>query len=97
MPRSNERPRSGWDLSEVLPDRPAWHELAACRGVGPDAFFPATDDRWPRSQRRYQFARSYCDHCPVVNDCLAAGETEDFGPWGGLSPIERGRRGRRAG
>jgi WhiB family transcriptional regulator, redox-sensing transcriptional regulator len=97
MPRPSEGVRSGWDLSEVLPDRPAWHELAACRGVGPKAFFPSTDDRWPSSQRRYRFARVYCRDCPVVDDCLVAGEGEDFGLWGGLSPSERGRRRKRAG
>ncbi len=32
----------GWDLADLLPARPAWHSLAACRGVGPEAFFPTS-------------------------------------------------------
>jgi WhiB family transcriptional regulator, redox-sensing transcriptional regulator len=90
-------PGEGWDLWDVLPDRPAWHAVAACRGAGPQAFFPRTDDRRIGSDRRYKFALKYCRDCPVVADCRAAGEAEIFGLWGGLTPSERASRRAKAG
>ena len=92
-----ESPGADWDLWDVLPDRPAWHALAACRGVGPRAFFPGTDDRRISSDRRYKFALKYCRDCPVVAECGAAGEAEIFGLWGGLTPAERASRRAKAG
>jgi WhiB family transcriptional regulator, redox-sensing transcriptional regulator len=101
-PRAQVQPQpklrgKGWDLWDVLPDRPAWHDLAACRGVGPRTFFPRTDDRRIASDRRYKFALKYCRDCPVVAECRAAGEAEIFGLWGGLTPSERASRRAKAG
>ena len=84
-------------LWDVLPDRPAWHARAACRGVDPRAFFLGTDGRRISSDRRYKFALKYCRDCPVVAECGAAGEAEIFGLWGGLTPAERASRRAKAG
>jgi hypothetical protein len=87
---------AGWDL-DILPERPPWHALAACRGAGAKNFFPRTDDRRMSSQRRYRFGLAYCNNCPVVAQCLEAGGSEIFGLWGGLTPTERtGRRAKSA-
>jgi WhiB family transcriptional regulator, redox-sensing transcriptional regulator len=91
------RGAQGWDMTDTLPERPAWHALAACRGAGPKNFFPRTDDRRPSSERRYKFGLAYCRNCPVVAECSAAGETEIFGLWGGLTPTERAARRAKAG
>ena len=96
-PVPHDLPAAGWDLTDVLPERPAWHALAACRGVGPKVFFPPTDDRRRGSQRRYKFGLIYCRDCPVVAQCLTAGETESFGLSGGLTPTERAGRRAKAG
>ena len=96
-PPSNELPGADWDLSDVLPERPPWHTLAACRGVEPKIFFPRTDDRRMSSQRRYRFGLTYCRECPVLAECSEAGETEVFGLWGGLTPTERAGRRAKAG
>lgn len=96
-PASGEPPGAGWDLMDVLPERPVWHSHAACRGAEPKIFFPRTDDRRPGSERPYKFGRVFCRNCPVVAECLAAGETEIFGLWGGLTPTERADRRAKAG
>ena len=62
--------------------RPAWHVQAACRGVGPNLFFP--DQRGPgQSERPYQFARQrYCAVCPVRAEYAEAGRHEAAGRGG---------------
>ena len=86
---------SGWKVVAGEVVRPPWHARAACRGAGPAAFFPTAKGPG-QAERAYQAARQrWCSGCPVVAECLAAGEHEDHGLWGGLSPSARGRRRRR--
>lgn len=60
--------------------RPDWHQLAACRGVGTDAFFI---ERGESSAP----ARTYCDGCPVTGQCAASAlaNRESHGIWAGRS------------
>lgn len=55
-------------------DIPSWREDAACRGLDPQEafriFFPTDVPKGRGRQRMYDEARSYCDGCPVVEDCL---------------------------
>ena len=96
--RHQDQPFAGWGLTEALPERPTWHALAACHGVGPQTFFPRTDDRRSASEPGYRFALAYCSSCcPVVAECLAVGEAERFGLWGGLTPTQRASTRARAG
>lgn len=62
--------------------RPAWHELASCRGRGGDvSFFPTRgEDVTP--------AVAVCAGCSVREQCRSAGEGET-GVWGGLSERRR--------
>ncbi len=77
------RPGEWSDPLEGLLARPEWHQRAACRGAGTDAFYPS------RGQRPGP-ARELCARCPVIEDCAEAGRAEEYGIWGGLS--ERARR-----
>lgn len=80
---------------------PAWHAQAACRGAGPEAFFPpeSPERRGPSRQAQLAYeaaAEQYCARCPVTVECLEAGQGEGHGLWGGLSPSQRYRRRGRA-
>ena len=57
----------------------------------PDAFFhdDATSSAGPRWN--YQIAKKLCADCPIRLECLeyALAADEEYGVWGGLSPVER--------
>lgn len=84
----------GWRAEGGEVVRPAWHARAACRGVGAEAFFPpgGRGDKRRLALSYRDVAGRYCAGCPVVSECLAAGEHEDHGLWGGASPGQRRRR-----
>lgn len=64
----------------------SWRHRAACRGVDPGIFYPASDED-------AEEAKAICAGCPVRQACLehslAARERE--GVWGGLTERERRR------
>ena len=74
----------------IIEERPEWHELAACRGVGTDLFFPERGEG-------VTVAWAYCDRCPVRAECAEAGLHEHHGIWGGRSERRRRRLRRAAG
>jgi WhiB family redox-sensing transcriptional regulator len=63
-----------------------WSARAACRGLDPMIFFPATDED-------AETAKEICGQCPVLELCLehALGEREREGVWGGCTERERRR------
>jgi WhiB family transcriptional regulator, redox-sensing transcriptional regulator len=65
--------------------RPAWHAQAACRGMGPDAFFPERGQTTAAAQ-------AVCEGCEVRTECLsvALADSDTHGVWGGLS--DKGRK-----
>ena len=68
--------------------RPSWQERAACRGMGPQLFYPEKGnpaDAWE--------AKELCRTCPVRPDCLEyALDTGDrHGIWGGTTEKPRMR------
>lgn len=69
-----------------------WRDLAACRGMDTEMWFPMPGDHRTRSK-----AIAICEACPVRNRCRqAADELEvQFGSWGATT--ERVRRNERAG
>lgn len=78
------------ELVEALGiERPAWHAEAACRGQGPELWFPANGE--PTAE-----ALELCQGCPVHVECFAAGLIERHGVWAGTSEEAR-RRLRRPG
>ncbi|WP_093803948.1 WhiB family transcriptional regulator [Streptomyces sp. Wb2n-11] len=62
-----------------------WWNLAACREVDPELFFPANCNDLARN------AKKVCGGCPVQLECLqwALDARQDFGVWGGLTERER--------
>ncbi len=68
-------------------ERPEWHAQAACRGVGPAAWYP---DRGAPTDA----AVTLCSTCRVRTECLEAGQPELHGIWGGLNPRQRRRAAR---
>ena len=72
-----------------------WQAEAACRGCDADLFFPIgeTGDALVAASA----ARAVCATCPVTEECLAFAleNNQEFGIWGGLTPLERKTRARR--
>lgn len=77
--------------------RPAWHSLAACRGVGVTPvgiaqFYPGRHSGSATQTVRKEF----CAHCTVREDCLADALSRPPihapGIWGGTSDRERRKR-----
>ncbi len=63
-----------------------WRKRAACRGIDPEVFYPATDEDADE-------AKSICAVCPVRQACLehALAFREREGVWGGATERERRR------
>ncbi len=70
----------------IRPMNPTWRQHAACRGLDPDIFYPASDEE-------AEEAKVVCDQCPVRQLCLehALSHRERDGVWGGLTERERRR------
>jgi len=67
-----------------------WAELASCRSLSPELFFP-------RTANDEEAAKAVCAGCPVQSACLdhALAVAEPYGIWGGMTLRER-RRERRS-
>jgi WhiB family redox-sensing transcriptional regulator len=65
---------------------PTWRKRAACRGLDPEVFYPASDEE-------AEEAKAICGECPVRQLCLehALAHRERDGIWGGLTERERRR------
>ncbi|MGA7419477.1 MAG: WhiB family transcriptional regulator [Acidimicrobiales bacterium] len=63
-----------------------WRKHAACRGIDPDVFYPASDEEAGA-------AKAVCDQCAVREACLeyALANREREGVWGGATERERRR------
>ncbi|HMK99578.1 MAG TPA: WhiB family transcriptional regulator [Acidimicrobiales bacterium] len=70
----------------ALPATAIWRKRAACRGIDPEVFFPATDEE-------AEEAKAICAMCPVRHACLehALANREREGVWGGATERERRR------
>lgn len=66
-----------------------WRDLAVCRDVGPDLFFPAAESG-PVFDAQVAAAKAVCAGCPVRAECLRfALAALPFGVAGGLTEDER--------
>ena len=65
-----------------------WRTKAACKGLDPSIFYPATED-----EDDAQPAKAVCSECAVREECLeyALGFREHEGVWGGATERERRR------
>jgi len=73
----------------ATPSPGSWRDLAACREVDPEIFFPVSTTGAALGQVRE--ARTICARCQVAADCLdwALRVGQDHGVWGGTTPEER--------
>lgn len=74
---------------------PAWHDHAACAGMGEDLFFPLTE-AGSAGAAQVEQAKAVCAGCPVRVTCLAdamsrEAPTARYGVFGGLSARDRDR------
>lgn len=65
-------------------ERPAWYDRAACRGIGPERFYPEESET-------LRAGRQVCKKCPVRAECLdyALTAEEGHGMWGGVAARDR--------
>lgn len=74
-----------------------WVDEAFCAEIDPEIFFPATKGGTSAHDIQFDTARSICNTCPVLTQCLeAAMKFEEgtthysrYGMFGGLTPVER--------
>jgi WhiB family redox-sensing transcriptional regulator len=66
----------------------SWRQQAACRGLDPAIFYPASDD-----DEESEAAQSVCAQCTVREACLefALAVREKQGVWGGCTERDRRR------
>src|SRR4051812_44370140 len=70
-----------WPSVQALPARAALDRALATIGRPPCASEP---EAWlSEDPEDREIAAMYCVGCPVMNECHAAGRTEQFGVWGG--------------
>jgi hypothetical protein len=77
------------NLAKAL-QRPVWFESAACRGMGPDMFFPDA----PGANGTSRSALRVCAECTVRSECAAEARSLPYGwaiygIWGGESARRR--------
>ncbi len=72
-------------MATRLFQRAPWQARAACRGVGPAAFYPEVGAK----HVEIAAAKSICAACPVSAECEAAGKAEKHGIWGGSTVDDR--------
>ena len=67
-----------------------WREEASCKGIDVTVFIP-NEGKGITGRQTYQKARTFCDGCSVVKECLeyALAEGMEFGMFGGKTPRER--------
>lgn len=75
-------------MSQSASSTPPWRAFAACAGIDPGIFYPASED-----EADARAAKSVCAVCDVRVDCLdhALMVREKDGIWGGATERERRR------
>lgn len=70
-----------------------WTVDAACRGMGPELFYPDIRDDDKTTKARIAKAKKICASCPVQAECLeyimSKPSYNDDGIWGGTTTRER--------
>jgi len=75
--------------SEYVPLSDTVYDNAVCKDR-PELFFSPKGERPPARSRREDAARTICNSCPVVDQCLELSLiNNDHGFWGGKSEDER--------
>lgn len=75
-------------LADAIAARDAeWRQRAACRGLPTAWFYPEQGESYSNARQ----AKEVCRQCAVRDECWAAGRTEAFGIWAGVSIKNRRR------
>ena len=70
-----------------------WREDANCKSHGWSLFFGSEDESPKERILREATAKTICNSCSVVDECLEDAQADDcYGIWGGLTMVERKRR-----
>jgi WhiB family redox-sensing transcriptional regulator len=71
------------------------HGEPACSTTDPEMFFLP---KGLQATEEMRMAKALCAECPVKAECLtyALAANEQYGIWGGLTPSERSRLGRKS-
>ena len=77
-------------VNQMLRDRPAWQDFAACHDIPTVLFFPTN----PRdSKTNLAIITPICESCPVYSNCFAYamsfGEKQLTGIWAGTTERRR--------
>ena len=68
-----------------------WRDSAACRGQDPEMFLP--EGKFPVGSVDYKLfvgrAFSFCEQCPVCDECLQFGMTQKLGIYGKTTSSNR--------
>lgn len=72
------------NVKQLLSPPEPWADSAACA-------HPSVDPRWFWEPAKQVDAKRVCVGCPVVDDCLQVGMSQEYGIWGGYTPAERRR------
>lgn len=64
-----------------------WRAKALCVKKNLDFWYPPLDAE--SVDAYYSVGKKVCNHCPVWEECLNDGLSENWGLWGGLTPTER--------
>jgi WhiB family redox-sensing transcriptional regulator len=80
-------PAPQWPIAGFDLQREDWMKSAACRGMGPDLFFPGRG-------KSPQEVQAICASCPVRDRCddYAERTRPDGGIWGGVTELGRKKR-----
>jgi len=65
----------------------SWRDYALCKNKLIDLWYPPLEAE--NQEQYYAIAREVCNVCPVWKECLNDGTDEQWGMWGGLTPLER--------
>lgn len=68
----------------------SWRDQALCRDIHRDLLYPPFGDERSVPEHRYtDMAKMVCEHCEVRDRCHLDGRDEQWGVWGGTTPMER--------
>lgn len=60
---------------------------ASCKGLNTETFYP---DKTSFNREEERFYNNLCSRCPALEACMEWGLAhENYGIWGGLTPIQR--------
>lgn len=66
-----------------------WMDEALCLGKHQDLWYPPLELPRKDHSAYYDVASLVCDRCPVRGECSLEGDSQEYGMWGGRTPLDR--------